>query len=103
MMAHPVLVGGSGRDVTTWIRAVPGVIAKEGAAGVMAVARSDGRAAAFKIADGSDPARQAVTVEAMRRIGFDDDVLARVASDVGVPVLGHGVVVGELRALNWRT
>lgn len=102
MRAAPEMVAGPQRDVTIWMRAVRGLVAKEGAAGVMALALPDGRAAAFKIADGSDLARRAVTVEALRRIGVDvDGALAEVRDDRAVPVLGHGVPVGELRALNW--
>jgi L-asparaginase II len=102
MASRPDLVGGTGRDVTRWMAEVPGLVAKEGAAGVMVVARADGSAAAFKVADGSDAARQAATVEALRRLGVDvDRALAAVAADLAVPVLGHGRPVGELRSLPW--
>ncbi len=99
MSAHPAMVAGPDRDVTRWMRAVDGLIAKDGALGVMVVARDDGRAAAFKIADGSDQARQAVTIEAVRQLGVDVEKLG----DLAVPpaVLGHGHAVGALRALNW--
>ena len=73
MMAEPFFVGGTDRDVTLWMEAVPGLVAKEGAAGVMVLALPDGRAAAAKIADGSDLARRAVTVEMLRRLGIDVD------------------------------
>jgi L-asparaginase II len=101
MRAHPELVGGTGRDITIWMQAVPGLIAKEGADGVMAAALPNGRAVAYKIADGSDSARQAVMVEAMRHLGVGRDVVDALAVDLVVPVLGHGLAVGELRALNW--
>src|SRR5436305_297070 len=58
--AHPEHLGGTGRDVTELIRAVPGLIAKDGAEGVYAAALPDGRAAVLKIADGSPRARQPV-------------------------------------------
>lgn len=58
MRANPDMVGGSERDVSLWMGAVSGLMAKEGAAGVMAVGLGDGRGAAFKIADGSDLARR---------------------------------------------
>lgn len=100
MVEHAWLVGGTGRDVTAWIAAGDGLIAKEGAAGVMAIARPDGSAAAFKIADGSDQARRAVTIEAMRILGVEAsaDTLAAAA----VSVLGHGRPVGSIEPRPWR-
>ena len=103
MTSEPDMVGGTGRDVTIWMDAVPGLVAKEGAAGVMAMALDDGRAAAAKVADGSDAARQAVTVEMLRRLGVDvDGALVGVRDRVAVPVFGHGTEVGWLTALPWR-
>ncbi len=102
MAAEPAMVGGTGRDITIWMEAVPGLAAKEGAAGVMVAALPDGRAAALKIADGSDDARRAVTPELLRKMGIDVDVLHRDALDrVAVPVLGHGHPVGSVRPLPW--
>jgi L-asparaginase II len=102
MRAHPVLVGGAERDVSLWMQAVPGLMAKEGAAGVMAGSLDGGRAFAFKIASGSDPARQAVTPQALRTSGVDVD---RDAADtlqrVAVPMLGHGREVGRIEPLEW--
>lgn len=104
MGAHPVLVAGEDRDVTAWLRALPGAVAKEGAAGMMAVGLPDGRAVAFKIADGSDVARRAVTPESLRALGLDVDTLAADAVRAArVPVLGHGREVGVLRALDWSS
>ena len=103
MSANPLMVGGTGRDVSVWMEAVPGLVAKEGAAGVMVMAVPDGTAVAFKVADGSDAARQVVTVEALRHLGVDvDGELSDAAERVAVPVLGHGDVVGRLSALPWR-
>ena len=102
MAAEPFLVGGTDRDVTTWMESVPGLVAKEGADGVMVLALPDGRAAAAKIADGSDLARRAVTVEMLRRLGIDvDGALGTVRDRVAVPVLGGGVPVGALTGLSW--
>ncbi|MDQ1700312.1 MAG: hypothetical protein QOG34_2175, partial [Frankiaceae bacterium] len=42
MLAHPDLVGGTGRDVTGLMSAVPGLVAKDGAEGVYAAATADG-------------------------------------------------------------
>jgi L-asparaginase II len=99
MTSHPVLVGGVERDVSIWMAAVPGLIAKEGAAGVMAVGLPDGRAAAFKVADGSDAARRAVTVAALRALGVDVDEAT--PAQVRVPVLGHGREVGSVEPVEW--
>jgi len=102
MAAEPFLVGGTDRDVTIWMETVPGLVAKEGADGVMVLGLPDGRAAAAKIADGSNLARRSVTVEMLRRLGVDvDGALAPVRDRVLVPVLGHGVPVGALTALPW--
>ena len=104
MSAEPFMAAGSDRDVTLWMGAVAGLVAKEGAAGVMVVGLSDGRAAALKIADGSDDVRRAVTPELLRRldVDVDVDVLHRSVLDrVAVPVLGHGVPVGSVLPLPW--
>jgi L-asparaginase II len=102
MTAHPDLVGGPMRDVTLWMRAVPGLVAKEGAAAVMAFALADGRAGAFKIAGGDGGARRTVFVEALRLAGVDvAHRHAATADQVAVPVLGHGEPVGVLRPLEW--
>lgn len=104
MSTEPGFVGGTGRDVTLWMEAVPGLIAKDGAAGVVVVATADGRAAALKVADGSDPVRRAVTVEILRMLDVDvDGVLSAVRDRVVVPVLGHGAEVGRVTPLKWTT
>jgi L-asparaginase II len=102
MTGHPAMVGGQTRDVTLWMQAVPTLVAKEGAAGVMAAALADGRAIAFKVADGSDAARQAIVAEALRAVGVDVDVTASATvRQVEVPVFGHGRPVGRLDAVEW--
>lgn len=101
MRAHPELVGGTGRDTTDWMRAVPGLMAKEGAAAVMAAALPNGRAVAYKISDGNDDARKAVMAEALRRLGVDDATLTEHADIATVDVLGHGDVVGRIVPLEW--
>jgi len=99
MRAEPVMVAGPTRDVTRWMQHVPGLIAKEGAAGVMAAALPDGRALAFKIADGDNVARQAVVPTALRCIGVDIETAPE--DLVSHPVMGHGREVGRIRALEW--
>lgn len=102
MRATPLMVGGAEGDDTLWMQAVPGLMAKGGAAGMMVMARDDGRAAAFKIADGSSSARQVVIPEALRWLGVDVDAAASSARDrVVVPVLGHGREVGRIEPLEW--
>ena len=102
MVAHPDLVGGPDRDVSQWMRAIDGLMAKEGAAGVMAAALPDGRALAFKVADGSDVARRSVTPQALREAGVDvDRVAPEVLRNAVVPVLGHGEPVGQFEPVGW--
>ncbi|MFI5592870.1 asparaginase [Amycolatopsis sp. NPDC051758] len=67
--AHPDLVGGSRRDVTAVMRAVPGLIAKDGFEAVQVAALPDGTAIAFKIADGGDRARLPVLAAALQLCG----------------------------------
>ncbi|GLY44121.1 asparaginase [Amycolatopsis sp. NBRC 101858] len=68
---HPELVGGSRRDVTAVMRAVPGLIAKDGFEAVQVAALPDGTAIAVKIADGGDRARQPVLAAALKLCGID--------------------------------
>jgi L-asparaginase II len=96
MTQHPELVGGERRDVTALMRAVPGLMAKDGAEGVFAAALADGRAVALKVADGAGRARPAVMVAALAALGVDVGDAAR---RVRQPVLGHGRPVGEVRCV----
>ena len=96
MIAHPDLVGGDDRDVTKFMRWVPGLMAKDGADGVFAAAMPDGRAVAMKIADGSDRARAPVMVAALRSLGIDVSVVEPLVVE---PIMGHGERVGEVRAI----
>jgi len=96
MRTHPDLVGGTGRDVTALMRAVPGLVAKDGAEGVYAAALPDGTAVALKISDGSQRARPAVMVAALRRIGVDTSAAERDGLHE-VAVLGGGEPVGVIR------
>lgn len=94
MSKNPEWVGGTGRDVTAIMRALPGAVAKDGAEGVYAIALPDGRAVALKIADGSSRARAVVLIAALRRLGADVSDLTDLAE---APVLGHGEPVGAVR------
>ena len=95
MRTEPELLGGRGRDVTVLVRALPGLVAKDGAEGVYVAATEDGRTVALKIADGSSRACPPVLVAALERLGVDVSALDELAHP---PVLGHGRVVGEVRA-----
>lgn len=96
MRAHPEFVAGTRRDITKLIRAVDGLIAKEGAEGVLGLALADGTALALKIDDGADRARPPVARAALRRLGVATPELAEFLVS---PVLGGGRPVGEIRAV----
>ena len=94
MNAYPQWVGGTGRDVTVLMDALPGVIAKDGAEGVYAVGLPSGEGVALKIADGSSRARAVVIVAVLKRLGVD---VSKVEDLATVPVLGHGRTVGAVK------
>lgn len=96
MAAHPEYVGGTDRDVTAFMRAQPGAIAKDGAESVHAFALPDGRAGALKVADGSERARAAVVVALLRQLGADEAVVAAASPP---PILGGGQPVGIVEAV----
>lgn len=98
MRAHPWLVAGTDRDDTALMTAVPGLLSKIGAEGVLALALPDGRAAAVKISDGASRARGPVAVAVLRAFGVRvaGDELDRIAEQ---PVLGGGEQVGVLRVV----
>jgi len=100
MRAHPDLVGGTGRDVTTLMTALPGLLAKDGAEGVYAAATATGQAIALKIDDGAWRPRPAVLIAALDALGVGVPDALRDA--LRVPALGHGLPVGEVRALPLR-
>jgi L-asparaginase II len=95
VLAHPDLVGGTGRDVTTLIREL-GVFAKDGAEGVYAVATTDGRAVAIKIEDGSNRPRAAVVLDALALLGVD---VRDLPETMRVHSLGHGQPVGAVSSV----
>jgi L-asparaginase II len=103
---YPEWLGGTGRDVTALVRAVPGLVAKDGAEAVFAAALPGGGAAAVKIADGGDRARVPVLVALLRRLGVDapgsevpgvDPEALDMLGDV--PVLGRGERVGRIEVV----
>ncbi|TQJ86108.1 asparaginase [Streptomyces sp. SLBN-31] len=94
MRAHAEMASGSGRDVAALMRAVPGLLAKDGFEGVQVAALPDGRAVAVKIADGANRARVPVAAAALARAGVDPAVLAEFR---GEALLGGGRPVGCVR------
>lgn len=94
MRAHPEMVAGTGRDVTDLMRAVPGLLTKDGYEAVQIAALPDGRAVAVKISDGADRARVPVTAAALTHAGVDPAPLAPFAAS---PLLGGGRPVGSVR------
>ncbi|MDG9719653.1 asparaginase [Streptomyces sp. DH24] len=94
MREHAEMVSGSGRDVAALMRAVPGLLTKDGFEGVQVAALPDGRAVAVKIADGANRARVPVTAAALARAGVDPVLLTEFA---GEPLLGGGRPVGAIR------
>ncbi|MFB4424173.1 asparaginase [Streptomyces sp. QL37] len=97
MNANPRHVGGTGRDVTRLMDALPGAVAKDGAEGVYALGLPDGSAVSLKIADGSQRSRPVVMIAALRHLGVDVDGDGTLTALATAPVLGHGKVVGSVR------
>ena len=95
MRAHPELVGGTGRDVTGLMAYLPGVLVKDGAEAVMALALPDGHAVALKIDDGADRACTALTLALLDELGVDIDPVRH----LNKPIRGWGQPVGEVRAV----
>ncbi|MCU1594413.1 MAG: L-asparaginase [Frankiales bacterium] len=96
MTARPWYVGGTGRDVTRLMEAVPGLVAKDGAEGVYAAALPDGSSVALKIDDGAGRARTPVLIAALRALGVEAPLFDELAE---TPVLGGGRRVGEVRVV----
>jgi L-asparaginase II len=92
MRAHPELVGGTGRDATELMRAVPGLAAKDGAEGVYAAAWAGG-AVAVKVLDGASRARVPLLLAGLAATGLETASLESLVP----PVLGHGEPVGTVR------
>ncbi|MBI1757889.1 MAG: asparaginase [Actinobacteria bacterium] len=94
MRAHPELVGGTGRETTVLMRAVPGLLLKDGAEGVHAGALPDGSAFALKVDDGASRAGPPLVAAALRLLGVPAGAVAEFAE---APVLGGGRPVGSVR------
>jgi L-asparaginase II len=95
MRSHPEYVAGTRRTDTWLMRGVPGTLAKIGAEAVQAVALPDGRALAFKIADGNARALGPVLARALRTMDVRAAVLDRIEAS---PLTGGSERVGGIRA-----
>jgi L-asparaginase II len=93
MVAFPDFVGGTSRDVTAFMRAVPGLVAKDGAEGVFVAALPDGTGIAIKVEDGTDRARQVALAAILVGLGVEAAALRGLLE---IPVLGGGRVVGAV-------
>ncbi len=96
MTTYPEMVSGPRRDVARLMRGIPGLLAKDGAEGVYALALPDGRAVALKIADGADRARPAVLLAVLEMLGVN---VAELQQTLQVAIMGHGRQVGTVRAI----
>ena len=102
MRAYPDWTSGTTRPESALMEAVPGLLVKSGAEGVVAFALPDGHAAVVKIADGAARALPALAVALLRWLGADaadgadGAALDRIAT---IPVLGGGRAVGHIRAV----
>lgn len=94
MRAHPHLVGGTDRDDTELMQAIPGLLVKGGAEGVHAMVLPDGTAMAMKIDDGAPRPRTPILVGVLRSLGHDAPELEEKAER---DILGGGVPVGAAR------
>jgi len=94
MRAYPEWISGTNRDERLLMGAVPGLLVKGGAEGVLAFAFTDGRAGAIKIDDGMARGRIPVMVATLRLLG------AVVPDEFAtVPVSGGDDVVGAVQAV----
>ena len=94
MTAHPDLVGGTGRDVTALMASVSGLVAKDGAEGVLAAALPDGAPSPSSCPMGRGEGFAAVVLAALDRLGADTAGAEVLRSSA---VLGGGRPVGEAR------
>ena len=92
---QPEMLGGPTRDITLLIQGVPGLMGKDGAEGVFAIALPDGRAIALKISDGANRARPPVMKFALQALGVDVSAVDPRAFDS--VIFGHGKPVGSVR------
>jgi L-asparaginase II len=95
MRAHPWFVAGTGREDTDLMRAVEGLLVKNGADGVHLAALPGRGAVALKLDDGGDRGRTPALCAGLRHLGVPAELLAPWSV---TPVRGGNGVVGEVRA-----
>jgi L-asparaginase II len=100
MSAEPYLVAGRDRICTAVMQAVPGVIVKAGAEGLLCAAvLAQGLGIAVKVEDGSGRACGPALIRTLKQLGvLSGEEEAALAVEARPPVLGGGRAVGELRA-----
>jgi L-asparaginase II len=94
---YPDYTGGTTRDVTHVMRAVPGLVAKDGADAVQAMViehQGTRYGIALKISDGGERARPVAAAAVLQRLGERAAILD---DHVSRPVLGGGRPVGTMR------
>jgi L-asparaginase II len=98
MRAHPEMVSGTDADAvdTHVMRAIPGLIAKSGAEGLMAMAVPGAGAAVIKIDDGSMRPLRPILVSALTRLGVEKESVEQFAT---LPVTGGADVVGAVTSV----
>jgi L-asparaginase II len=92
MLSHPDYLSGTRRAEFHLMRAVPGLLAKTGAEGVLVAGLPDGTAAAVKVEDGVDRARFVAMHRILQMAGLEAALLHERPA-----VLGGGRRVGEVR------
>jgi L-asparaginase II len=98
MREHPEMVGGANRDVTAFMRAVPGLLAKDGAEGVYVAALPDGTGIAMKVEDGSARGRQVAMAAILLRVAPDSASRTVLEALASIPMLGGGRPVGAVES-----
>ncbi len=93
MRGHPFFVGGAPHQNSDAMRLVPGLLAKGGAEGVIAMAAASGEAVAVKVSDGNPRATTLIALAALEAAGVDVSA-ARDLTDL--PVLGGEKRVGGI-------
>lgn len=98
MQRSPYLVAGNGRVCTAVMEAVPGVIVKVGAEGLVCAGVADGAlGVAVRSEDGGARAQAPVIIHALAALGaIDDRALDALGTHARPPVLGGGEPVGHL-------
>lgn len=95
MRAHPWTVAGLGAEDTVVMQEVPGLVAKGGAEGVMALGTADGIGVVVKVLDGDNRAAMPTALALLASSGLE---VQDVADAVATASLGHGVPVGRVHA-----